>query len=430
MNKIQSTLRSLWLKCDFAVPLTDQVGIPIPKNLVETTEESLHLLIEKLQDSKHNAVMLGFRSRGEGEEENFASIDNGIEKIREVEKKMKEKGIKLILKPHFHGGAIPCPVDPNFEATIKKKMALFTAAVNPDYIFWESGLWDRGYFAHAAADDLLLADLVVQEMKSVETVLKKGSSLIFFVPGGDRKKVSKTTKILQVLCESAGNKTAISFPAVGGAEYADYLPPHPFWGMLKEKERISSTPLLPVMNIGGIEQGEGMWPSLPFDLFEKYYCRLHELPFKGSIGLINQLPVARGFLDLNLWTGSHCQLSGKPPRLLIEEWFGRYRTDVDYSAFQDDLWRLRMMILDFSSLLEVVESNERGEKTNEEIRLFLENLVSQAKYWDCYLAKMEKSQKIEDSFLGTPLLTFLRDLRRLLPDIAQKLGVSLPFRWT
>lgn len=169
-----------------------------------------------------------------------------------------------------------------------------------DGIFWESSLLNPEFFLHPKAKEMTIAELVQEEMKKIEKEAK-GKGVIYYIPAADEMVALQQASWLETLCDEAGNQTFISFPAVCGNPVYDHLKPHPFWEVLRRAPDVSSTPLMPIINIGAVCQGEGLWPSFSFDLMQERFDRHH---FGGIIGLCNEVPEKKGLLHLNLWVAS------------------------------------------------------------------------------------------------------------------------------
>lgn len=195
-------------------------------------------------------------------------------------------------------------------------------------LFWESALLQPDF----APFDLTLFDAVCQELKQVEEMKKE---VIFYVPSNGERQ-----HWLSDLVDRAGPRTTIAFSAVAGEPAADHLPLHPFWETLRSSPDVSSTPLLPILNIGAVKQGECLC-ALPFDQLEQVLPRLERHTFAGFIGLTKHVPEELGLLHLSLWAAGQSLWHRKAPKLSAETWCLAHRPDLNFSEMSEALDKMR-----------------------------------------------------------------------------------------
>lgn len=260
-----------------------------------------------------------------------------------------------------------------------------------DFIFWESQWQQIDFFHHADAENYTRLELITQELDRVERALPNDVELIFYIPG------EASASWIPQICDAAGPKTHIAFSAVAGEPMQDHLGPHPLWKILNEIPDSSSTKLLPIVNLGMIGQGWGLWPTIPFDIYERYFCRLRgKDPFAGIIALVPAVPKGHGFLHCALWTGAHLlQKEWQGVDILIEEWFRLFKPDINYFRFADTLKGFRTLTLEASLL------RDRDNKS------LAEAIKARLLHFEQLLEKEHSSLK--DSFTY-----FAADLRRMI----------------
>ena len=239
--------------------------------------------------------------------------------------------------------------------------------------------------------------------------------LIFYVPVADDEAHRQYGISLQDVCNSAGKGTIIAFSAVCGTPIHDHLPAHPFWNQLRLSRQKVTTPLMPIINAGGVNQGEGLWPSLPFDLFHYFQCSCRH-HFAGVAVIANHLPASGGFLDCSLWVAAQLQWRDAPPENLIETWFKAHRPDIDYPLEKDFFKQMRDIAKELSYLRFL---KGRKKYTVEELRLLIESLLARLKVIKLKAAKDRPMSLIDQVNL------FLIDARWILLNFASSCDVPL-----
>ena len=292
-------LRPLWLGSDETLKISRNIALGVPAFL-HKDQAGLDLICRRVLELGYNALIFGNNGWG---------ITNAALQNAEVLQKftyIREYGIKIILKPSLlHYNEAKCPLDLPYQDTIKASIQEFLKQVpEVDYIFWESALLHADFLHHPAARDWTFYELVLSEVKLLESSLKDKVPLFYFVPAFDKLSATRQSTWLPRLCDDVANNTIVAFPAVSGDLYGDHQLPHPFWEILRASKNSSSTRLMPILNIGGIKQGEGLWPVLTFDILEKYVSRCYGHPFAGAIVLTGAIPGKGGILDCNLWVAS------------------------------------------------------------------------------------------------------------------------------
>ena len=108
---------------------------------------------------------------------------------------------------------------------------------NVDFLFFESQMTGP-----SKDRDATQADLVLSEVRKIESELSSAASLIFYIPAVNLQEARKHSTWFESICDDVGNKTMISFSAEVDGD------PHPFWEVLRRSPDTSATPLLPVIN--------------------------------------------------------------------------------------------------------------------------------------------------------------------------------------
>ncbi len=369
-------LRPLWVGCDRLVKAAPEVTLAFPHSLVADSEK-IHPFCQRILDLGYNGVLFGARQDSSypiKEEWDISSLFDVVQ----------QHGLKVIVKP----------------STAKEDHldTLFHSFPSIDYLFWETPL-------KRADGTKTLLESHIEEMKRLEKACGQ-VGLIYFIPAADKSEAEQQAQWLPWLCDEAGERTILAFPAVAGQMTADFLQLHPFWNALRASPDTSSTPLMPIVNCGALKQGEGLWPVLNYDLIERFFERCYRHHFAGIMTLVNQLPQKRSMLDCCLWIASQAQWGNKAPLLLAETWFLANRPDIDFAAHASTFREIRNVSLQLAAL----STNSSPFMTHEECRFLTESLLSRIKEIHIKLVP-----SLRDSFTF-----FERDARRIILRFLQK----------
>jgi hypothetical protein len=288
----------LWLKGDSRMQIAEEVAISLPTSILQDPAQSA----ARMRELGYNTLVLGLHD---------STHATHLLEPSKFEAWLHAWELPLIIKPHCRKKGLD---------------ALFQRLPSIDAIFIES---------HPDDDlEATQADLLVAEIKEWEEALQGRARLIFYVPFKEQN-AKRQARELSLLCKEAGQNTSIAFSAFQGAPWEDYRPLHPFWGLLAQASELSETPLIPLVNTGLIGFGEGRWPAMPFDLFERCFSRCMRPPFERPIALANQLPGKGSTLECSLFVGARLGLSEKSAEILAEEWVREAHLDFEP-------WRLMM----------------------------------------------------------------------------------------
>jgi hypothetical protein len=373
----------LGLKCDSQVSLTREMALTFPSSFLSMGPAAP----KRAAELGYGALIFGFQ-------------DSPVEKrgeLRELDAVMeicRAHGLKIIFKPYLEPSAPVSPLDPNY-AIPEAIDRLCRRFPEMETLFWESQLHHPAFESDPLAQEATQADLVVEELRRLEAALAGRASLLFYVPF-DEKRAERQARWLPRLYEAAGPKTRLAISSVGGAPWHCYQRLHPFWGLSLEA--------FPILNLGLIGQGEGLWPILPFDLLE--------FPREDIIVLADHLPGRGGFLECSLWLGTQPQ--ARSTSLLAESWLKRNRPDLNVCEWLRLGRRTRALALEVTGL--------KGTQLPHEVRrLQIESLVAQLKFEQSYWeAQRRRAADLTDYFAG-----FAYEAKRLLVEAAKLANVTL-----
>ncbi len=402
-------MMALWLKGDWKITLDEDLFLYVPALFMQYSVAE-HV-IARLKEIGANAIVLGHQGV-----EKMTAKKIEWQRLTSLLKTLHAQQIKIILKPQFDWKEkTSCPLDPLFRLDCEKKLKQFNK-IFPlcDFILWDSLLWHPNYFSHPASEECLTLDLVQQELKLVQESLAPKVKLIFSISSPDSLKAHKISTWFKKLLSLTNEHLLIAFPLVAGEMTADHQLLHPIWKKVKELE--GAVPFMPLINGGAITQGEGLWPSIPFEQFETYSHLLNSCQLTNCLVLTPKIPVGQGFLALNLWVVSHLK-KGLYVEELIAKWFDSYQAHFDYFLYKDFLQRVRQLILDLSFLRMTLTSHHYSVTLIEEMKILVESLHARMKHLQVQLKKL--TLVWPSSFLQEYFLLFAIDAHKII-NIAVK----------
>lgn len=399
--------KTIWLKSDGLIPLNAEIAVPFSSALLHAKCK------DRLDELGYPGLLLGLRDAGQELKPEMWQTDSLLNVLAERWDR------SLIIKPHLHPSLEGSPRDPSWVDRMRHALdTLCQRLPFLDALFWESGLLNPSFAQHPSAADATEADLVLEEMRCVEKALGGRTSLIFYVPT-DEEHARRQSRWLPVICDEAGDRTSIAFSSFRGSPWHDHLSLHPFWEILASSPDASATPLMPIVNTGMVGQGEGLWPNIPFDIFERCLSRCVRHRFEGPIALANQIPGYGGSLECSLWMGARC--SEESAELLADKWLKSRRLDLDFEAWRSLMRRTREMTLEISALKTM--DAKKGKHSHEFYRLQIESLLARLKFVQSNYETGPKPGALPA--LADYFSAFSYEARRLLAEAARALNVSI-----
>ncbi|MFQ5730191.1 MAG: hypothetical protein ACE5GN_07510, partial [Waddliaceae bacterium] len=229
----------------------------------------------------------------------------------------REYGIKVILKPEPDLPEGKCFLDQEYRDAVREGLrALQQEVPRVDGFFWEGLFGQKDINLHPGARDLLQVDMALKEVRLLEEAILGDRFLIYYISCTDLQNAQQQAAWLPSFCNDVGKQTIIAFSAVSGDPVLDHLDSHPFWEVLRQSLDVCYTPLLPIINVGALNQGECLWPTLALDLINDYCLRCRRHQFAGVLSLVPYLPNPESFLSCNLWVASQVLWGRNPPELL------------------------------------------------------------------------------------------------------------------
>lgn len=313
-------------------------------------------------------------------------------------KMFRSYGLKVILRPVFPDKENTCILDSSFR--LKLQDLQFAKAV--DYIFWESRFQDQSVRNNPTYRGKLNRDLATEEMRMLESSFKK-VSLIYYIPFND----IGLEDWLPEFFDDAAQDTIISFPAVAGKDTHEHLSQNPLWNQLRLSPDISSTRLLPIINGGLVDRGDGLWPVMPLDVLE-YLPRCRRHFFAGAMITVRYMPAAYGWLDAALWVTGQSLWNTGVSELLAETWFAAFRPDLNYITFSQLLKQIGKISLELKLLQTWQGGSEDAKKLAESIAIQLKALSNTLQL------KQGKQKKGKEPAIADYFFVFEEEAKKIL----------------
>lgn len=291
-----------------------------------------------------------------------------------------------------------------------------------DYVFWE------GHYAFEESDKTQV-ECILADICRIEGVLRARRRLIYFIPYRKEHTEQQNAQLILSLCAEVSATTCLSFSIVMGDPTHDHLAFHPFWKLLRTSPSLRGTNFFPVFNAGGVHQGEGLWPSVSFDLAEQLISGCQRHSFGGAIGILNALPVG-GFAEANLWMMNQALWREMPPKNVTEVWLRTNKSGNSVPAILQVLEESRRLILAINSMqyeekfLPQEEKRQWGELNLLQLQFLEKKVLALSRKW---------SPKGNEVPFGDYFFYFAKDIKRFLKRCIPSLNVDVDFQdsiWT
>jgi hypothetical protein len=225
------------------------------------------------------------------------------------------------------------------------------------------------------------------------------------------------------LCDQLPGNTTLVFSATAADPPSLAVSMHPFWNELRCSLDVSGVPLLPLLNVGAIGCGGGLWPLSLANEIENTIAKCRRHYFSGVIAIIPAMPKDGSLAHSNLWVTAQRLWRGEASASeLMALWFDVYRPDVDYTKAMPLLTEATALALEVTSLFSVSIA-----KSHEQWRAALESAFARLKNLSCQMweelhhAVLASLPSLKDCFEP-----FYVEMRRLLFQLMLVQQVSLP----
>jgi hypothetical protein len=415
-------LRPLWLQASTEVMITEQVSLFLPDFLLANDSHFiLPRFCRRLLERGFNSIVLGSQCGAFSSKAATRQLD-----LIPIFEELHAHGIQIIIKPTFYlsteGKRCPkCPYDKKFGKMLHSAChTLWEELPLGDYLFWESMVQFSNYRHHPHAQEATEAEIVLREVQLLEQCAED-KGLIFYVPTPDPIVAERQAPWLAQLPDDMGSKTILAFAAVAGPPSADHQLHHPLWDQLRIAPDQSATGIMPIINIGLVQQGEGLWPSANFDLVDRFVKRCRRHHFAGILGLCNHLPCSGSLLDCMLWVASQSLWCDMPTELLADTWMRAYLPRGGLHSLSALLDLGRQVSLQMSALHAMTCQPQMAALSLEEGQLHADSLMVAVRCLQNCTAKYLKEAPLSPwgEQMQISVKFFTSDVQRLLDNFLQ-----------
>ncbi|MBN9376900.1 MAG: hypothetical protein BGO14_01870 [Chlamydiales bacterium 38-26] len=349
-------------------------------------------------------------------------------------KDLQNYGFKIILKfkpSQVQNASKRSPLDSSYAHFIHQQLDDFISK-HPsfDFLFWESQWLDPSFLHSPTADAYTLSEAVLLEARLLENKLAMhAKSLVLYLPVNDSTSAELCSPWILNLADQLDAKTILAFSAVCGDYYADHLAPHPIWNKIRSRIPSAKAALMPILNIGNVRQGEGLWPILIQDLIDDYIMRCPHTHFPGVFCATHQIPQRESLLDCNLWvTGQVLWNPHMPSLSLFDTWFTAFRPEWNFMSNRALFIQLRNLSKQLNLLRSWIKEINRDSITSQECKISAESILIQLSEIQTQLEKQERKRlkKCEKTALGDYFFHFSNDAKKIILHVLQGFNLSLP----
>lgn len=353
----------LWIEGKRSCSFSRTASLAVPEWILNEAEREV--AARRIGDWGFNALIVGALAKQEISDVPCVSLAPSFLEIQ-------KKGIRIGIKPTFHIDQLIetltiSPFDKKFENYLKSEIEKIAEPSSPfDFFVYESLslLYDEMGLNHD--DDHLFKEIAQAEIALVEKMLPKGVSLIYLFPGDDPERKKREASVLQEIALKSSKTTILSISSRQGSPFLDHLQPHPF---LRQKMAVKAEGFsyAALVNLGGIQQGGGLWPSVPLDIFQGIYPLLEE---KGvmAIPIVHTIPEPDSFLGGALTLASHSREGPFYPEGELAKWLISVRCETEIDRALALLRDVREIIVDFSRMREALREAGRDHLSHDECK--------------------------------------------------------------
>ena len=418
----QFTDRWLWLGGRCVVTVGEGLRVVIPEVLKEELEapgNGVDALCQRVIQLGWNGILFGARADCAVEE-----TLEGLRNLGPLIARFHKHGLRVGIRPTVvrlaKSPVSTCPVNTDYHEHVVTALRswLWSPAVSdserPDTLLWESRCRSSQFSTDPSADGLLYHDLLTAELGMVEAAAACRINVTFLVPWRQQLPEGRQIDAMMRLCQHASKGTSIAYSGVsnggsatGGDNGVGRL--HPLWNQLREYGHVPATKLLPVVNVGGVGQGEGLWPCSYLSELEACLPLMAASPCSGAIAVTNTVPELDAMLGGSLWAAGCALNTGRAASVFFDTWRRAYR-----SSWSDRECEVVAVATRLASRASLALAKVEGDA----LRDLAETLFSESRY----LKRMSEGGDPELQALVTP---FVRDVRRMIMGAAQTKGLSL-----
>lgn len=410
----QFAARWLWLKPSKKIIVGEGVGIGLPESLVNPHKTCLRAL-----ELGFNGIIIG--DDGLSPCERLSSPEINLSEILEV---ITGYGLKVFLKPSYKGAEFKKqPLPEKIQQVIGPLKPFFSMEVG---LFWECQGYQEGEAHDSKGQIQTQYERIQHELNLVEDTVQP-SSLCFALLSYANSFQTQEAEWLAELAIDAGKRTYVIFSPVSGMPWQDYRPIHPFWAECRKRDLGEQLPLLPILNIGAMGRGEGLWPTCAMPVLDRFLGKMAQGGLQGAICMTPTLPAAGTFLDGSLWVAGQSLWHGGGAREHFDLWLSLYHPHADAENLTRGLFVVEEVSLLIASLKGYDPQGVRDASSLDKKRTLAEYLLAILNRWSCMIPKEENEDLQPPYPFEAFLAVFLRDARRYVFHFLQQHRISLPY---
>lgn len=337
-------------------------------------------------------------------------------------KEIREEGISIGIKPTFHIDAIAeifalSPLDSKFKEWIRAEIQnFFKVLPSFDYLVYESLALIFDEMGLNEDDEHLKSELARFEIALLEEIIQGRCGLIYIVPG---EEAEGQKSFLKEIALEAYPRTWITFSSRRGNPFMDHLDIHPFLTKTTPAE-VAGLQFASLVNIGGILQGGGLWPTVALDLVHAIYPSLINLKII-PLPCVHGLPLPGSFLEASLLISSKGVKGSRFPEQDLYLWLKRSHQESGIEALMQKLKEIRSICIHLSQMRALLFEKSRDRVSAEDTKVLALCILYRLK------ALLKDSEN--EAFKRNPsfkdyLYFFLRDAKRLVLHFIQSFNVA------
>lgn len=401
-------LRALYLECEKKCNIPDTCMEYAMPNFLSLSQEKTplnDLFCQKILNLGFNACAFSISKQSETSLLKQDHMDAFIQT-------MQEYGLGIIFEVHHRDSF----KDPNFLQDITQLKKVFP---KDSFLIWEGK-----YLQEKQSDQETDYDLVKKEISLLEKALEEHFKLIYLLPATDQVSISKQCYFIDNLCNFIQSKNLIAFSPLYKKADGQTRQESPLWEALCCSRQVPEKKCLPLLNVGSIKFGKGLWPDFRYDILNDIFTKMQNPVFYGALCMSTSIPKESSFSYCNLWTaGQKLWYPKKSATLFSKIWLLIYYPEIPWEDFQ---WiaHYGQQIRHQMQTLQDPPELLKDKQILTSLALSLSN--------NCDMLKATLRRYVNSSSKGTQSLLlaaypyFLRDSKKILFQTLKDVGISLP----
>ena len=328
---------------------------------------------------------------------------------------LRAVGLTAWLKPTISSTLEGCVAESSWRQGVTDALeSLLEGDTRPDGIVWRVQAVRPSALAHRSAQNDTQLDLVAKELQLVQKTAGD-LPLSFFIVAPSPSIAERQAEWLERLAQVAERNTTIAFSCVAGYFQDDHRPQHPVWSHARTLHGLGTGALTPLINAGAVQQGEGLWPSIPLELFHQAHSILGLYGVRRAIVTSSTLPSGDGVLAVSLSTASGVLFSGHSPTAVSEQWLAAHCPSSNTQTVGELLRQGGSLVRELSLIRSLPPGDPDGFRAK--VDLFFAKIQA-------FRSSIEQGTH-DWNALTEHAIGFCRDARRICCHVGQRFNVSL-----